>query len=158
MNAAAIIRQARAEGVTLALSPAGTIKAAGNREAVTRWLPIFREYKPGIVEALRTAANDTGGPSGWWLIRYSDGAAEEAALWPIPEGKAEVLARCPGAVDAEPFEYVPSKPARPMTMGERAAIRRRLEQIGEKNIEGALSECEADADMREYCLGRARTT
>ncbi len=58
MTPAAIIRQAQAEGVKLALSPAGTIKAAGNGEAVNRWLPIIREHKAELLEELR-AANDT---------------------------------------------------------------------------------------------------
>jgi hypothetical protein len=54
MTPAAIIRQAGTEGVSLALSPAGTIKATGNAEAVKRWLPVLREHKPGIVVALAT--------------------------------------------------------------------------------------------------------
>ena len=58
MNPAAIIRQAQAEGVMLALSPAGMIKATGEVAAVTRWLPVIREHKPGIVAALQQAAND----------------------------------------------------------------------------------------------------
>jgi hypothetical protein len=53
MTPATIIRQAAAEGVTLALSPAGTIKAAGNLEAVNRWLPTIRENKPGILAELQ---------------------------------------------------------------------------------------------------------
>jgi hypothetical protein len=61
MTPAAIIHNAAAEGVTLALSPAGTIKAAGNTEAVSRWLPAIRENKPGILAELRpfdVTAND----------------------------------------------------------------------------------------------------
>jgi hypothetical protein len=53
MNPAAIIRQAAAEGVTLALSATGTIKATGNAEAVNRWLATIRENKPGILAELR---------------------------------------------------------------------------------------------------------
>ena len=58
MTPAAIIKEAMADGVRLALSPAGTIKATGNGDAVERWLPLIREHKPGIVAELR-AANDT---------------------------------------------------------------------------------------------------
>ena len=57
MTPAAIIRQASADGVNLALSPAGTIKATGDGAAVNRWLPAIREHKPGIVAALQEAAN-----------------------------------------------------------------------------------------------------
>src|SRR5262245_34235061 len=53
MTPVAIIRQAAAEGVTLVLSPAGTIKAAGNAEAVNRWLPAIHANKPAIVAELR---------------------------------------------------------------------------------------------------------
>lgn len=59
MNPAAIIREAQADGVNLALSPAGTLKATGDASAVNRWLPILKAYKPSILSALQEAANDT---------------------------------------------------------------------------------------------------
>ncbi len=52
MTPAAIIRRAGREGVNLALSPAGTIKAMGHAEAVKRWLPAIRENKTGILAEL----------------------------------------------------------------------------------------------------------
>ena len=55
MTPAAIIRQAQADGVTLALSPAGTIKAIGNGEAVSRWLPLIRERKAEVLAELKVA-------------------------------------------------------------------------------------------------------
>ena len=58
MTPAAIIKQASADGVNLALSPAGTIRATGDGAAVNRWLPVIREHKPSIVAALQEAAND----------------------------------------------------------------------------------------------------
>ena len=61
MNPATIIREAQEDGVNLALSPAGTIKATGDASAVNRWLPILKAYKPGILSALKEAANDTPG-------------------------------------------------------------------------------------------------
>jgi hypothetical protein len=48
-----IIRWAQAEGVRLALSPAGTIKVSGDAAAVNRWLPRIRQHKAEIVEALK---------------------------------------------------------------------------------------------------------
>lgn len=59
MNPATIIERARADGVSLNLSPAGTIKATGEGAAVNRWLPVIREHKPGILAALQDAASDT---------------------------------------------------------------------------------------------------
>ena len=58
MTPATIIKQAQADGVMLALSPSGTIKAVGKGEAVTRWLPILRERKAELLDELR-AANGT---------------------------------------------------------------------------------------------------
>ncbi|MGH8586207.1 MAG: hypothetical protein ACREWE_08525 [Gammaproteobacteria bacterium] len=52
-----IIREAAADGVSLALSPAGTIRAAGDQAAMNRWLPVLREHKPGILAALRQHNN-----------------------------------------------------------------------------------------------------
>lgn len=57
MTPATIIKQAQADGVMLALSPTGTIKAVGNGEAVNRWLPVIREHKAELLDELR-AAND----------------------------------------------------------------------------------------------------
>lgn len=55
MTPEAIIAEVKKDGVHLALSPAGTIKARGDEAAVNRWLPIIQEHKPGIVAALRSA-------------------------------------------------------------------------------------------------------
>lgn len=56
MNPVQIIRQATAEGVSLALSPAGTIKAIGKDDALARWLPVLQGRKSEIVQALRERA------------------------------------------------------------------------------------------------------
>ncbi len=58
MNPAAIIREAAAGGVKLDLSSPGTLRATGEVEAVKHWLPIIRQHKPGILAALRAAANE----------------------------------------------------------------------------------------------------
>ena len=55
MTPATIIKQAQADGVMLALSATGTIKAVGNGEAVNRWLPVIREYKAELLADLRAA-------------------------------------------------------------------------------------------------------
>jgi hypothetical protein len=58
MTPSAIIEQAAADGVSLTLSPTGTIKASGNAEAVNRWLTTIRQHKPGIVAALTSGLFD----------------------------------------------------------------------------------------------------
>jgi hypothetical protein len=57
MTPAAIIQQAAEDGVRIVLSPTGTIKATGDQATVSRWLPLIRENKPGILAVLQ-AAND----------------------------------------------------------------------------------------------------
>jgi hypothetical protein len=59
MTPAAIISAAQAEGVTLRLSPAGTIKATGDGVAVNRWHAVIRERKFEIIEVLRVGPVDT---------------------------------------------------------------------------------------------------
>ncbi len=49
MTPTEIIKQATVEGVTLALTPAGTLTATGDQVAVNRWLPAIRDNKPGIL-------------------------------------------------------------------------------------------------------------
>jgi hypothetical protein len=57
MTPASIIQLAKADGVKLALSPTGSIKAIGQEHAVRRWLPVLREHKADLLDELR-AAND----------------------------------------------------------------------------------------------------
>lgn len=57
MTPATIIRAAQADGVRLTLSPAGTIRLAGDGAVVNRWLAVIREHKSDIIRVLR-AAND----------------------------------------------------------------------------------------------------
>ncbi len=57
MTPATIIREAQAGGVSLTLSPAGTIKATGGEAAVNRWLPTIREHKAEIIDLLKPGAD-----------------------------------------------------------------------------------------------------
>lgn len=59
MTPAAIIWGAQADGVMLALSSAGTIKATGDQAAVNRWLAVFRKHKAAIVDALKVSPDGT---------------------------------------------------------------------------------------------------
>lgn len=59
MTPATIIKEAQADGVRLALSPDGTIKAVGSGEAVNRWLPLIRSHKAELLAELRAANEAT---------------------------------------------------------------------------------------------------
>lgn len=55
MSAATLIRDARADGVLLALTPMGTLKATGSDAAVRRWTPTLRPHRQVLLDALRSA-------------------------------------------------------------------------------------------------------
>jgi hypothetical protein len=58
MKPAAIIQEAAADGVILVRTSSGSLRATGEQGAVTRWLPVLRENKPGILAALEGAERD----------------------------------------------------------------------------------------------------
>jgi hypothetical protein len=83
MTPAAIIREA-ADGVSLALSPPGTIKAVGDQVALNRWLPVLREHKPAILAAL--AHPSLPGVSSEFAARLSAEDLGDIAAGDIPQG------------------------------------------------------------------------
>ena len=106
MTPATIIREAQADGVKLALSPSGTIKATGDGAAVNRWLAVIREHKAEIIESLQQAANDPAIRYWKWLIHFTD--RDPVTVTFSPEAThAEALAIYPDAVAAEPCEPPP---------------------------------------------------
>ena len=157
MNPVQIIHQATAEGVSLALSPAGTIKATGDRAAVDRWLTVIREHKTEIIEALKVGAGDTATASRWWRIHHPDRVVEVSFN---PEAThAEILEWHPDAVAAESFTPTIRQPMAPMTADEETAIRAWLAKIGETDpptIAQVLAQCLNDADAQEYFKRRGR--
>ena len=56
MTPAAIIERAAADGVRLTLSAPGKLKAIGEQQAVSRWLPIIADNKLNILAVLSTPA------------------------------------------------------------------------------------------------------
>lgn len=152
MTPETIIREAQADGVSVALSPAGTIKVNGGQAAVNRWLPIIRENKPGILAALREPR------SRGWQVKYPDGSMIETYVLPEPT-RAEVLRDYPGAIAAEPIPEAAKRiPTAPMTAEEEAAIRAWVAYIEETDpatIADVLHQCRTDADAREYFVRRA---
>jgi hypothetical protein len=156
MKLAAIIERAAVDGVSVALSSAGTLKVSGDKAVVDRWVPEIRAHKQQIVAALQEAANVA---SSWlWRVCYSDRAPRELACSP-PASRAEVMQRNPCAIAAESFEPTPRQPTAPMTADEDRAIRSWLAHIGETDpatITDTLTRCQQDADARAYFIGRAQ--
>lgn len=52
MSPTDIIRQVSADGVTLKVTSAGTLKAIGDQAVIDRWLPILKASKPDIIAEL----------------------------------------------------------------------------------------------------------
>ena len=106
MTPAAIIREAQSEGVRLAISPAGTIKATGDGAVVKRWLNVIREHKAQIINALKAAAplaaNDDAGltasTANQWRIVARDGATREITYSPAATA-AQVRRDYPGCCE-----------------------------------------------------------
>jgi hypothetical protein len=105
MTPAAIIREAQADGVGLALSPVGTIKATGDGAAVNRWLAAIREHKAEIIDALKVDAGDTPIASRW-LFHFADRKPMEVVFAPAVS-HPNALACYPDAVAAEPQTALP---------------------------------------------------
>lgn len=77
MTAAAILHRAEAEGVSLTLTPAGTIKAIGNPEAVNRLLPVIRAHKAAILAELADPFTETARRHGLMPDRLRDVLTDE---------------------------------------------------------------------------------
>lgn len=89
MTPAAIIHGALSDGLTLTLTPVGTIKVAGPVVALERWAPVIRGHKPAVIEALRAPpaplTTDEEQAIRAWLAHI--GEIDPVAI-------AEVMARC----------------------------------------------------------------
>lgn len=132
MNPATIILRAEQDGVNLALSTTGTIKATGDQDAISRWLEIIREHKNGIISTLRGAdlpepQNDTRHFR--WLIHFPDRDPVETTCLPEPT-HAEVLAMYPDATAAEPM---PERNTTTVTPNVTAELRALVASVGTAN-------------------------
>jgi hypothetical protein len=157
MTPATIIREAQSDGVRLALSPTGTIKATGDGAAVNGWLAVIREHKAGIIDALKVGAGDAATTSRWWLLHYPVRDPVEVACCPEAT-HAEVLEWHPDAIAAEPFVPTVRQTSTPMTPDEELTIRAWLALIGETDptmVVDLLNQCRTDADARDYFIERA---
>ena len=154
MTAADILKRATADGVRLTLTPAGTIKAMGAQSAVERWRDTLRDNRDGIILALRQI---DATPSRWWRLHYADSDPVDLICVPVAT-HAEMLARHPDALAAEPYTPIWRAPAAPMTEVQKGELRGWLALIGEHDpewIDGVIEHCQRDADSRDYFLARA---
>lgn len=103
MRAAALIQQAAADGVALALTASGTVKVSGDPAAVARWCDAIRDSKPGIVATLQSA-----GARFRWSVTRPGARSMEVRF--CPEATLQQVAELyPGAI-CEPLPDTDAAP------------------------------------------------
>ncbi len=105
----------------------------------------------------KVGAGGTATASRWWLIHYPDRDPVEVACCPEAP-HADILERHPDAVAAEPFTPTIRQASAPLTASEETAIRAWLALIEETDpatIAEVISQCQRDADARDYFTRRA---
>lgn len=105
----------------------------------------------------KVGADDAATASRWWLIHYHHRDPVEVVCYP-ESTHAKILERYPDAIAAEPFTPTIRQPSAPLTASEEAAIRAWLALIEETDpatIAEVISQCQRDADARDYFTGRA---
>ena len=106
MSALDIVKRIESDGVRLALSDSGTIKAVGDGAAVNRWLPTIRERKSEIIAALQQAEND---PADKPISILSSQGETVIIAWLAAIGETdpvtigEVIDRCRSDVEARAY-------------------------------------------------------
>jgi hypothetical protein len=158
MNPDTIFQEARADGVTMSLSLAGTIKVNGDSPAVNRWVNPIKEHKAALVEILKAESErPPADVRAWrWLIHFAD--REPLTVSFSPEAThEEVLELYPDTVAAEPIAP-DERTVGHLRPDEETTIRNWLVVIGETDPETVvevLSGCRRDVDVRGYFLRRA---
>lgn len=88
MNAAATLRQAQADGLTISLTGRGTVKLKGPQSAIDRWTPAIRECKAGLLALLQAAGAAPWGADDWQHF-FGERAAIAEYDGAIPRPQAE---------------------------------------------------------------------
>ena len=112
MSVATMIQEARAEGVLLSLTPAGTLKVIGNEAVVRRWIRTLRPHRQALLYAHQSVLSAfkfdrvereiAEGASAeelhrtnnlCWHLMYADGMAFDEAM----AIAADIVVNCPPA-------------------------------------------------------------
>jgi hypothetical protein len=117
MGASELIQKLRATGLVLSVTDSGRLHVAPREALTDQTRALIRENRDTLLDVLR-ADDETASmvTSRLWLIHYTDRNPLEVACSP-PATHAEILARHPDAIAAEPLA-----PFDPEAWEERAAI------------------------------------
>lgn len=96
MTLATMIAKAKADGVAVFLTPAGTVRLRGAQPAIAKWTPILRLHKPEIIALLKA---DSEPVAVWdaadWQAYYHERAGVAEYDGALPRAQAETQAfRC----------------------------------------------------------------
>ncbi len=90
MNHAAMLEQARTDGLKITLTLEGEITARGPQPAIEQWTPILRLHKPAIVALLKADAEPVAvWDAGDWQTYFHERAAVAEFDGMIPRPPAE---------------------------------------------------------------------
>jgi hypothetical protein len=185
MTPAAVLTQARAEGLTLSLEPPDTIVIRGPREVRVRWLPEVRALKPELLALLSSPAPVAPDPGATWpgpeppaeAPPRSAGTAPETdteprRLWLVtapagepfstsytPPATRQEVERWHHGAEVQPEPPAPEQPPAILAPGDEAEIRAWLASIGEIDqgaIVETLERCRRDPVALSYFIGRAQ--
>jgi len=129
----------------------------GRTVASVATVAVAKSPQGQIPPLAKVGTGDTATASRWWLIHYPNRDPVEVACCPEAT-HAEVLELHPDAIAAEPFTPTIRQPSAPMTAEEETALRAWLELIEEcdpATIAEVISQCQKDAETRDYFTGRA---
>ena len=141
MTPAKIMREAKADGLKLSLTPEGNIKAAGDGVAVNRWLPVIREHKAEIIDVLKVSDGYALTTSHQWLLHFTD-RSDLPVIFASAVEHAAALAYYPDAVAAEPIS---ERPQRQTTKAEAKEITSLVQAIYTNDTDDARVEALAAA-------------
>lgn len=156
MTAAALIERANRDGLTLAVTGAGTLRVSGDPVAVDRWAPVIRDNKPEVLALL--AAN--GPPTHRrWSILTPDGKTWDVTRTPSVS-HAELARSWPPGSTLTPVPDRPTQPdSQPLPDALEARIRAWLAHIGERDqgiVGEVLSRCQHEPDVLRFYLDQTR--
>jgi hypothetical protein len=117
MTPAAIIADARGDGLILSLGPSGGLRFEGPRSAAARWVPILRDAKRGIIAHLSRAQRSPWDAEDWRAF-FDERAAILEFDGGRPRDEAEVTAMQCCVAEWLRQNPVRSEPGRCLACGE----------------------------------------
>ena len=158
MTLSALIRKRDTGNLATAIPAISATQPKGEAATVARiaTVAVANPKEEKTVSPAIGGAGDTAIVSRWWRVHFADGRVVQVTGDPM-HNLSSVQASYPEAVQWEPFTPEVTAPDRPLTPDEAEAIRRYClaEDCQPDEAANILSQCQRDADARDYFTGRA---